>query len=77
MRLGTRWAAGAPAPAAAAQLGDAIAEAEASLPPDGPAAYWTLTWLEGRPVAELDDGASVTVVSLGHDGAVVVRRDEE
>ncbi len=77
MRLGTRWAAGATAPAAAAALADAIAQAEESLSTGGPAASWTLTWLEGRPVAELDDGAAVTVVSLDHDGAVVVRRDEE
>lgn len=30
---------------------------------------WTLTWLEGRPVAELDDG---TIVRIGHDGVPVV-----
>jgi hypothetical protein len=27
---------------------------------------WTLTWLEGRPVCELDDGTLVTVDALGH-----------
>jgi hypothetical protein len=32
---------------------------------------WTLTWLEGRPVVELDDG---TTIRLGHDGAAVVTR---
>ncbi len=77
MRLGTRWPAGAPVPAAAAQLSEAIAEAETSLPLAAAPAFWTLTWLEGRPVAELDDGAQVTVISLDHDGAVVVRRTAE
>ena len=30
---------------------------------------WTLTWLEGHPIAELDDG---TVVREGYDGSVTV-----
>ena len=30
---------------------------------------WTLTWLEGHPVAELEDG---TVVREEQDGSVVV-----
>ena len=30
---------------------------------------WTLTWLEGRPVVELDDG---TVIRVDHEGAVLV-----
>jgi hypothetical protein len=34
-----------------------IREVEAGLAPDDAARMrWTLTWLEGRPVAELDDG---------------------
>jgi hypothetical protein len=34
-----------------------IREVEAGLAPDDVARMrWTLTWLEGRPVAELDDG---------------------
>lgn len=35
----------------------------------GPPWRWTLTWLEGRPVAELDDG---TIVRIGKDGTVNV-----
>jgi hypothetical protein len=27
---------------------------------DGAGRHWTLTWLEGRPIAELDDGTVVT-----------------
>jgi hypothetical protein len=34
---------------------------------------WTLTWLEGKPVAELDDG---TVVRLGFDGSASISYDE-
>jgi hypothetical protein len=30
---------------------------------------WTLTWLEGHPIAELDDG---TIVREGYDGSVTV-----
>ncbi len=56
MQLGTRWSAGSPPPARLpAALLAAIAEAEARLP-DGDPSRWTLTWLEGRPTAELDDG---------------------
>jgi hypothetical protein len=29
--------------------------------PDGEGRHWTLTWLEGRPIAELDDGTVVTL----------------
>ncbi|GMA96488.1 hypothetical protein GCM10025881_33120 [Pseudolysinimonas kribbensis] len=35
-----------------------IAEVEATLPPDT-TLRWTLTWLEGRPVVELDDGTTL------------------
>jgi hypothetical protein len=34
---------------------------------------WTLTWLEGHPVAELEDG---TIVREDHDGSVVVTTEE-
>ena len=50
---------------------------EAALPADAlgqPAPRWTLTWLEGRPVAELETGVIVTV---DRDGQVVVRHDDE
>ena len=38
---------------------------------DGSGRHWTLTWLEGRPIVELDDG---TVVS---DAIVDVRDADE
>jgi len=77
MQLGTRWTAGATPPAAVpATLHTQIAAVEASLPVDQfgqPAPRWTLTWLEGRPIVELDTGV---IVTLDASGAAVVTHDE-
>jgi hypothetical protein len=56
--LGTRWRFGSPPPArlpeaAAAAVAGAEAQLRAS-DREAASASWTLTWLEGRPVAELD-----------------------
>ncbi len=51
---------------------DAIAEVETeinSLNVDASAWRWTLTYLEGRPICELDDG---TLVELNADGSVSI-----
>ena len=81
MQLGTRWSVGAEPPSRLSpEMQDAIRTVEAergSVNNDGVDKSrldtslwrWTLTWLEGHPVAELEDG---TVVREGHDGAVVV-----
>lgn len=62
MQLGTRWATGSDAPASVpAALRPAIAEVEAR----GVSGMWTLTWLEGRPIAELDAGWEVLVTASG------------
>ncbi|MFE6994490.1 hypothetical protein ACFVAE_00875 [Microbacterium sp. NPDC057659] len=62
MQLGTRWAAGAEPPASVpAVLRPGIAEVEAK----GLSGHWTLTWLEGRPIAELDAGWEVLVTASG------------
>jgi len=61
MQLGTRWSVGATPPdrlppamlAAVADVEAEIAELDTS------AWRWTLTWLEGRPVVELDDGTTL------------------
>lgn len=67
MRLGTRWNVGDEPPARLpAEVVAAIEQVEAELdgiPTDG--WRWTLTWLEGRPVAELDDGTTVRVDAAG------------
>jgi len=60
MQLGTRWTVGQDAPSRLpAELKARIAAVEATLPAPEEGAYplrWTLTWLEGRPIVELDDG---------------------
>jgi hypothetical protein len=61
MQLGTRWPFGAEPPVSVpGELRPRIAAAEAAHPGDGAGRHWTLTWLEGRPIAELDDGTVVT-----------------
>lgn len=62
MRLGTRWAFGDEPPASVPkELRPRIAAAEAQSTGSGDR-HWTLTWLEGRPIAELDDGTVVSDV---------------
>ncbi len=58
MQLGSRWSVGAPPPRGfPPELIAAIAETEAALSADEAATLrWTVTWLEGRPVVELDNG---------------------
>ena len=61
MQLGTRWSVGATPPdrLPAAMLA-AIAEVETEIADlDTSAWRWTLTWLEGRPIVELDDGTTL------------------
>lgn len=69
MQLGTRWSVGDEPPSRLpAVMVGAIADVESELGQldgvDTSGWRWTLTWLEGRPVVELDDG---TV--LHHDPA--------
>lgn len=62
MQLGTRWATGSEPPASVpAALRPSIAEVEAR----GLAGHWTLTWLEGRAIAELDAGWEVLQTTSG------------
>ncbi|WP_282846014.1 hypothetical protein [Microbacterium oxydans] len=62
MQLGTRWATGAQPPASVPEaLRPAIAEVESQ----GLAGHWTLTWLEGRAIAELDAGWEVLQAASG------------
>ena len=71
MQLGTRWNVGAEAPARLPEaVVAAVSQVEAELAgiqTDG--WRWTLTWLEGRPVVELDDG---TVIRVDHAGEVSI-----
>lgn len=76
MQLGTRWTAGSTPPAAVPDaIRGSIADVDtATLTEGGPAPRWTLTWLEGRPVAELDTGVFVRLTA---NGEVVVEHDPE
>jgi hypothetical protein len=69
MQLGTRWAVGAPPPdRLTPNVVLAIRDVEAQLAEVDTAQWrWTLTWLESRPVVELDDG---TVIRVAADGTV-------
>ena len=71
MQIGTRWAVGAEPPARLEMsLHSAIRQVEGELlGRDTTQWRWTLSWLEGRPVVELDDG---TVIRTGHDGTVTI-----
>ena len=69
MQLGTRWTVGAEPPARLPQeVAAAIRDVETGLG-NRPDWRWTLTWLEGRPVVELDDG---TTIRVAPDGTVQV-----
>lgn len=79
MQLGTRWSAGQEPPTAVpAVLREQIAAVElvfaAGQLAHEPMPRWTLTWLEGRPIAELDTGVLVTV---NDDGEAVVQHNPD
>lgn len=78
MQLGTRWTSGEEPPAAVpASLRPQIAAVDRAVPTDDlgqPRPRWTLTFLEGRPIAELDTGV---IVELTASGDVTVRHDDE
>ena len=69
MQLGTRWSVGEEPPAALPEpFVRAVLRVEAELEADGVDAVgwrWTLTWLEGRPVVELDDGTRIVAAPEG------------
>ena len=70
MQLGTRWPVGGEVPPRVPDaMIAAIREVETELADvDTTQWRWTLTWLEGRPVVELDDG---TRLRMTHDGGIL------
>ncbi|GGL01856.1 hypothetical protein GCM10007382_22180 [Salinibacterium xinjiangense] len=73
MQLGTRWNLGDEPPARLAEnVVAAIREVETEVG-EREGWRWTLTWLEDRPVVELDDG---TTIRMGYDGTVSVEQDD-
>ena len=67
MQLGTRWSVGETPPASLpAVVLDAVRGVEAEVAEfDTTGWRWTLTWLEGRPVVELDDGTTIRLDASG------------
>lgn len=61
MQLGTRWSVGdAPPASLPAAVVAAVAASESELSGvDTTGWRWTLTWLEGKPVVQLDDGTTL------------------
>jgi len=57
MQLGSRFSVGQAPSSLPEALKERIAAVEASLTEEDRASLrWTLTWLEGRPIVELDNG---------------------
>ncbi|MGO2654959.1 MAG: hypothetical protein ACTH93_03885 [Pseudoclavibacter sp.] len=77
MQIGTRWNVGVTPPLTLPEpMLAAISEVEAGLEPTQRERWsWTLTWLERHPVAELDDGT--TISWLPDIGEVTVDRLDE
>jgi len=71
MQLGTRWSVGAPPPTRlSVEMRSAVRGVETTLEGYDTSDWrWTLTWLEGLPVVELDDG---TVIRQSRDLSVSV-----
>ncbi len=71
MQLGTRWNVCDEPPARLDEpVRVAIRSIEADLAGIATTGWrWTLTWLEGRPVVELDDG---TIIRVQADGTVSI-----
>lgn len=78
MQLGTRWTSGDEPPRAVPEaLVRGIRTVDDAIPADDlgqPRPRWTLTWLEGRPIAELDTGV---IVTLNAAGEPVVEHDPD
>lgn len=83
MQLGTRWNIWQPAPtglpdsvlAAVSTVEVELTTVAAANPEAGIELWrWTLTWLEGRPVVELEDG---TIIRVDAQGIVAITVDTE
>jgi len=77
MQLGTRWPAHTTPPQSLDKsVVEAVHEVERqlkALKQETSAWYWTLTYLENRPVVQIDDGTTIRVSS---DGSIRVSTEE-
>jgi hypothetical protein len=80
VQLGTRWTVGGQPPTSLPDVVvQAVKDVESELESDGIDATswrWTLTWLEGRPIVELDDGTRVEYNPVT-DSATIRPADED
>jgi hypothetical protein len=69
MQLGTRWSVGDQPPARLPEaVVDAVRSVEAELAGVDTVQWrWTLTWLESRPIVELDDGTVIRMDAANGD----------
>ncbi|TFD78998.1 hypothetical protein E3T54_05670 [Cryobacterium sp. Sr8] len=76
MQLGTRWSVGAPVPSGLPHVVEiavkAVEDELVAVGEDTGTWRWTLTWLESKPVIELDDG-TVIRYNPGEDSATITQ----
>ncbi len=69
MQLGTRWQVNTVAPKnLVPAVSQAVSDVErelSSLNQDTNSWYWTLTYLENKPVVQLDDGTTIRINDIG------------
>ena len=77
MQLGTRWLIGGHVPdRLPAAVAAAVHDIESELTGTDTTQWrWTLTWLEGRPIVDLDDGTVIRYDDIS-DVALVANRDD-
>ena len=77
MQLGTRWPSHSEPPQSLdVVVREAVSEVErelTALKQDTTGWYWTLTYLENRPVVQLDDGTTIRVL---HNGQISIEIEE-
>ena len=77
MQLGTRWPVGGTPPRLPDSVVRAVHDVETELGAIDTAGWrWTLTWLEGKPVVQLDDGTTIRYDSAS-DTASIVNDDQD
>lgn len=72
MQLGTRWLVGATPPRLPEAVTQAILDVEAELDDIDISGWrWTLTWREGKPIVELDDGTTIRYDSVSGTATII------
>ena len=77
MQLGTRWPVGGTPPRLPDAVTRAITEVEAELHDIDTSGWrWTLTWREGKPIVELDDGTTILYDSVSGTATITSADDD-